>query len=177
MTNDPWLVIWVIWVISGHLPTLVYTTTSSSNRSYASVVKSVAFTTVLKPPSPKISHGVESDSTDLTLVLGKIADDLTQMKNQIVSLRDAVHVMERKHNDASTIQSVVNRMNDALLANNAPAADSYVREQFPLLLSGFELLQKELYRLGMEVAVLKSTADPAVRDEDHRNESDGSLTS
>jgi hypothetical protein len=43
-----------------------------------------------------MSRGNETDSSDLKLVLGQIANDLTEMKNQITSLREAVNALENK---------------------------------------------------------------------------------
>jgi hypothetical protein len=69
-------------------------------------------------------------------------------------------------------------MNDAILDNNAPAAESLVREHFPLILNGFEIFQKSIFSLVEDVTVLKSAIKSlATCDEDRVNEGDDSLVS
>ena len=76
-----------------------------------------------------------------------------------------MNILEIKRNDHSIIQTAVNRFNDALLINNAPAADFLVREHFPLLLQGFEAFQKTVCTIIDDMTAFKSTVNLAVRND------------
>jgi len=143
-------------------------------RSYAAALKSTP--SDLGPPQvPKHSPVPSSELQELKSILTSILSDIKLIKHNFDILRDSVYILEKQQNESSQVQELVNYFHSVVASNNTSASDLCVCENFPLLLKGFEMLQKELYRLS---AILKASVSLSDSDdEDYEAECDDHLPS
>jgi len=101
-------------------------------------------------------------------MLKTVSSDLTKLKTNFENLRDEFFIIKSHQDESSHIQRIVNGFQDMAARNNSSASDSMVRERSSLLLSGMEILQKEILRLSGDMSIIKATT--ALSDSDDEDE-------
>jgi len=150
---------------------------ATPGRSYAAAVKSTPSDLGSSQP-PKQSSPPSSDLQKLKSMLTNISTDLELIKCDFKVLRDSVYVLENQQREFSQVQELVNHFHTVVAANNTSASDLCIRENFPILLKDFEILQKELYRISADMTILKASVSLADSDdEDYEDEGDDRLSS
>jgi hypothetical protein len=76
-----------------------------------------------------------------------------------------VNILAKERSDnLSLAQPIIDKLKN--LSATSTISDSTIREYFPLLLSGFDIIQKELLRISTDLTILKTSVRLADSDDE-----------
>ena len=106
-------------------------------------------------------------------LLSSINTVIVNLLDKLTKLYYDLNCIEKRFVNSFTIQKTVNYFYKLAAQNNTAALDSYICENFPILLSGFELVQKKIHHISYEVIILKAATNiNNSHDKDYENEVD-----
>ena len=90
------------------------------------------------------------------------------MKFELTILCGEIISVKLEQRESFAIRRNLNHFHELATTNNISASDSYVRKQFLILLSEFELLHREMSRLSSDLTLVKACIGDL--DEDYQEE-------
>jgi hypothetical protein len=97
---------------------------------------------------------------DYDIIYTNVENVNKSLKN-VLNRQDAVTAevtsMCEQFDSISLVQPIIDKFNTISKTDISNASDFTIRENFPLLLSGFDILHKELLRVSAELIMLKKS--------------------
>ena len=98
----------------------------------------------------------KQDVEAVKTMLKAISDDMTILKGRQDLLTNCFKNFQEQSNHLLLAQPIIDKLQKVSQTDQAHASNSVIRENFPILLSGFNILQKEMLRLSADITFLKT---------------------